>query len=299
MNQLFFTAYDNAARPLNGVPAGNVNFLPEGVRLEKAVGGAVLYLGYQINFAPEINVSIFNITGEIHFVGAQSSSALGLGVTPDNHVINSDHKFPALGQAQSIVRGSLQLSLNTASMEAIERLRGGTEPKFRIVFRGSALVYNQKAQAWDTCRLEVVPDAFELRVSRDLWIQQIRNVSPMGSVLVEIPLAVERIAPWDAVWQEADKAAASLAQGGEAGWESCVMKVRLALERMIAIDEAPGQQQKGRDQNQFQRRREIAKALHIYCSLWVHVDNEKTVCTRADAVLALSTLCALLSSRDP
>jgi hypothetical protein len=281
MNQFFFTAYDNASRPIHGVPAGNVNFLAEGVRLEKSAGGAILHLAYQISFAQEINVSIFNITGETHFVTAQWSAALGLAVTAESHVINSGHKFPGIGQAQSVVRGSLQLPLNATSVESIERLRTGNEPKFRIVFRGSALVFDQKAASWDACRFEVVPDAFELRVSRDHWIQQIRNVSPMGSVLVEIPLAVERKAPWDVVWHDVDKAAASLAHGGESGWESCVMKVRLALERMIAIDETPDQQKKGRDQNQFQRRREIAKALHTY------------------ATLALSTLCALLSSRDP
>jgi hypothetical protein len=232
-------------------------------------------------------------------VTSSSSIALGLALNPDNHIINSDHKFPGLGQAQSSIMGSLQLPLNFASVEAIENLRNGNEAKFRIVFRGSALVFNKQENFWDACALQVIPDAIELSVSRDHWVRQIRNASALGSVLVEIPLTLERKAPWDVVWQEADKAAASLAQGGEAGWESCVMKVRVALERMIAIDEMPGQQKRSRDQNQFERRIEIAKSLLAYCSLWVHVDNEKQVCTRADATLALSTLCALLASRNP
>jgi hypothetical protein len=299
MNQLSFIAYDNAPRPIGSVSAGNVSFPSEKVWLQKFAGGALLHLGYQINFVQEINVSISNITGEIYFVTPQSSVALGLATNPGNHVINSNYKFPGIGQAQSIINSSLQLPLSSAGVETIEKLRSSSEAKFRITFRGSALVFNKSERSWDACRLEIIPDAIELHVSRDHWIQQVRNVSPIGSVLVEIPLAVQRKAPWEAVWSEVDRAAASLAQGGEAGWESCVMKVRLALEQMIAIDETPEQKKKGRDQNQFQRRTEIAKALYNYCSLWVHADNEKTMCTRADAMLALSTLCALLSSRDP
>jgi hypothetical protein len=111
---------------------------------------------------------------------------------------------------------------------------------------------------------------------------------------------VSRNDPWTAVWDQLDKAAAYLTQGGEIGWEGCVAKVRQALELRMQIDKvAPGPVKADRNQDQRERLNDIAKALFHYCSLAVHADRHATRWTRADAVLVFSTLCGLLAIRDP
>ena len=303
MHQVHFIGYDLDSRPRGSQPAGTVHFPPEMVRLEKLAGGVLLNVGYTAQLNLGVCASISNVTGELHFQGKQpSSTALGIALDPESHVINTGHRFPR-GQAESMFRGCLRLPLNMAGLETIERLRGDGMAVFRLTVRGSAFVFDAAERTWDACMFQVnggMALAAQVQVNRDHWIQQVRNVSPVGSVLVEIPLAVSRDAPWNAVWDQLDKASAHLAQGGEGGWEGCVAKVRQALELRAQIDKVtPGPAKADRDRDRMERLNDVAKALFHYCSLASHTDKHVTRWTRADAVLAFSALCGLLAARDP
>lgn len=298
-----FVGYDLDTRPRGRRAAGFISLAPEMVRLEKIAGGVLLNVGYAMHLNPDLCVSISNITGDMHFQGKQpASAALGIAIDPESHVINTGYQFPH-GQIESTRRGSLRLPLCLPGLETIERLRDGGPAEFRLTVRGTAFVFNAPEKSWDACAFQVdggMALAAQVQVNRDHWNQQVRNVSPMGSVLVEIPLAATRDAPWSGIWDQLNKASAHLAQGGESGWEGCIAKVRQALELRARIDPVPsGPGKDSREQDRAERLNELAKALFHYCSLASHSDRHVTRWTRADAVLSLSTLCALLAARDP
>ncbi len=303
MYQVHLIGYDLDTRPRGRLAAGFISLAPEMVLLEKIAGGVSLNVGYTVHLNPELCVSISNVTGELHFQGRQPSSvALGIAMDPECHVINTGYQFPH-GQRESAFRGSMRLPLGLAGLEIMERLRDGGPAEFRLTMRGSAFVFNTADKSWDACMFQVDGGAAlsaQVQVNRDHWSQQVRNVSPMGSVLVEIPLAVTLDAPWSGIWDQLDKASTHLAQGGESGWEGCIAKVRQALELRAKLDNVPPALAKaGREQDRMERLNEIAKALFHYCSLALHTDKHVTRWTRADAILAFSTLCAVLAAHDP
>lgn len=300
MNSVYFTGPDNDARPRSQQAAGSLNFPGNEISLSKTADGAMLRLGYVMHLVPGVHVSISGITGEIAFLRHQSALQLGIAFDPDCYVVDTDHQFQG-GARQSIIRGQLRLPLTLGALEAAERFRDGAPPEFAITLRATAFVGNKETERFDACRLDFAPiGPIQLHADRDTWQRQIRNVSPMGSVLAEIPLAVTREAPWDRVWARLDAASANLAHGGESGSKNCVSEIRQALEAWRAIDGfnarlSPAERQKDKRQRLF----DVASALQHYCSLSVHADEHQTEWNRADAIMALSTLCALLSARNP
>ena len=302
MNQLYFTGYDNNSRPFPNQVAGHIDFPVQRVFLVRTADGAMLRLDYSITLAPGLCVSVSGITGEIGVMANQSRLALGVAIDPQCHVIHTGYKFPN-GVAQSTIKGHLQIPLSLAALEAMERLRQGSSPEFTVVMHGSVLVYDEQTKQYDLCRFQVngnSHDAVHFRADRDNWIQQVRNVSPMGSVLVEIPLAIDRTAPWNQVWERLESASANLAQGGEMGCKNCVSEVRQAIETWKQIDDFPtGVPENEKQKNKDQRLFDLAKTLFHYCSLSVHADEHRASWSRADAILALTTLRALLSVRNP
>jgi len=304
MYPVHFIAYDLAPRPRGSSSAGMVHFPPDMVRLEKMVGGASLNFGYAIHLNPGTCVNISSITADLYFQGKQPASvALGIAADPESHVIHTGYKFPQGGVINSTIRGCLRLPLNLAGLETIERLRDGEQADFHLTMRGSALILDPTEKTWDACLFQVdggMPMSAQVQVSRDLWTPQVRAVSPMGSILVEIPLATSRTPPWNAVWEQLDKAAGHLAQGGEGEWEGCIAKVRQALELRAKIEKIPqGPPKSDHDQDRRERLNGLAKALFHYSSLAVHADRHTTHWNRADAILAYSTLCAILAVQDP
>ncbi|MBW4091858.1 MAG: hypothetical protein HIU82_12245 [Proteobacteria bacterium] len=257
-------------------------------------------MSYVMHLDRGVRVTISGITAEIACRGKHPAPLpLGIATDPDCYVIDTDHEF-AGGQRQFIIRGHLRLPLTFAALEAAERCRDGEPPDFAISMHASAFAEDKQTGRYDACRLDLnEPGPILIDVDRDTWHGQIRNVSPMGSVLVEIPLVVSRNAPWDKVWARLNAAAAGLAQGGESGNKSCVNEVRQALDAWRKIDGFEASSRGGTAKGKRQRLYDSANALYHYCSLSVHADEHVESWTRADAVLALSTLCALLSARDP
>jgi hypothetical protein len=247
-----------------------------------------------------MEILISGITGEIGFVTKHSPLVLGVAVDPRCHVIHTGYQFP-IGLAESKINGYLRLPLSLAALEVMERLREGDQPKFTVILHGSVFVRDEESKLYDACRLQVDGSSdfpVQLMLDRDNWIQQMRNVAPMGSVLVEIPLAVTREPPWDRAWARLDAASANLVQGGENGCKTCVSEIRQALEAWRNIDMF-GRASADKEKDKQQRLHDIANALFHYCSLSVHADEHQSDWSRADAILALATLSTLLSVRNP
>jgi hypothetical protein len=305
MNQLHFIGYDNNSRPYPGQAAGAVSFGQE-IFLVKTAGGATLSLGYSMTLSDDLQISVSGITGEIGMVAKQSRLALGVAVDPRCHVIHTGFKFQT--GVLSTIKGYLQLPLSFSALEAVEHLRQGDPPEFTVVLHGSVFVRDKQTKLYDVCRLQVngsSDNPVQFRADRDNWIQQMRNASPIGSVLVEIPLAVERPGPWNQVWEHLKNASANLAQGGEVGWKHCASEVRQAIEVWRNIDDSflkaasSEGKLKAKEKDKEQRLHDVANALYHYCSLSVHTDEHKSSWTRTDAILALTAVCALLSVRNP
>jgi hypothetical protein len=262
----------------------------------------MLRLGYSMILSSDLHISISGITGEIGVVTGQARLALGVAVDPQCYVIHTGYKFPS-GGAQSTIKGHLRLPVSLAALEAVERLRHGAPPEFTVVLHGSVFVHDEETKLCDVCRLQIdgsSDNPVQIRADRDNWIRQMRSVSPMGSVLVEIPLPVERAEPWNHVWERLESATANLAQGGEMGCKNCVSEVRQALEAWRKIDNFQvGISKEGKRKDKEQRLHDAANALFHYCSLSVHADEHRSPWTRADAILALATVCSLLSARNP
>ena len=291
MNGLYFLACDGQSVPRPDQAAGRISFSGQEISLVKTADGASLRLGCTIELSRGLHVSMSGFTGEIGFVGRHSKIALGVGVDPECHVVRTG----------ATIKTKLWLPLSLAALETVERLRDGGPPEFTIVLRGSVFVLDEQPERWHARRLLALVDGsadIRVRADRDRWIQEVRGVSPMGSVLIEIPLAVGRASPWDQVWERLESASANLLQGGELGCKSCVSEVRQALELWRKIDEFQlGGSNRSKDKKQ--RIHDVANALSHYCSLSVHADEHTSSWTRADAILALAGLCALLSARDP
>jgi hypothetical protein len=298
---IYFTGPNNDARPQPGRAAGSLEFSDKEIFLIKTADGAVLRFAYRMQLVPGVHVLLTAITAEIGFQGKQLHHLpLGIAVDPECHVIDTDYQFPMGGLRQFILSGNLQLPLTRAALEAAERIREGEPPAFTIVLHGSAFVANKETGGYDLCRVDIAqPGPIQLRADRDVWQSQVRNASPMGSVLVEIPLAVTRDAPWDRVWARLDAASASLSQGGESGNKHCVIEVRQALDAWRKIDQFETTTTGGKQKDKGQRLRDVANALYHYFSLSAHGDEHQEEWTRAEAILALSSLCALLSARNP
>ena len=303
MSNLFFTGYDNTTRPSHNQAAGTISFSDKQVCLFRTAGGAMLRLNYSMNLYPDLHISVSGITGEIGLVAKQSHLSLGIAIDPQCYVIHTGYKFQYGAQLE--IKGNLQLPLSFAALEALERLRQGDSPEFTVVLHGSVFVHNEQTKLYDVCRLQVDGSSekpVHFRVDRDNWIQQMRNVSPMGSVLVEIPLAVERADPWCSVWERIENASANLAQGGDMGYKNCVIQVRQAIEEWRNIDDFKAGSSKDKDRNKKNKEErlfDMANDLFHYCSLSVHADEHRSSWTRSDAILALASICALLSVRNP
>jgi hypothetical protein len=300
VNPIYFTAHDNQARPTAAQAAGTFSLADRDFTLSKTAGGALLRLGYSMHLVPGVHVSLSGITAEFFFHGKhQPELPLGLATDPTCYVIDADHEFRG-GVRQFIIQGHLRLPLGLEALEAIERHRDGEVPEIAVVMNATAFVKNKEAGHYEACKLDFAsPGPIRHQLQRDAWLIQIRNVAKVGSVLVEIPLAVTRQPPWDRVWARLDAAAANLALGGESGNKSCVNEVRQALDIWRKIDGFEAGSKGGKGKDQRQRLYDIANALYHYCGLSAHADEHDTNWNRADAILSLSVLCGLLSARAP
>jgi hypothetical protein len=190
-----------------------------------------------------------------------------------------------------------------AVLAEYERLRNGNPPHFRVrVFGDIALQLPTSQPGLETM---TAPRRFwgndELDYPAELWANCLRSLCFTDIVMLEIPIADEAPPGFETVWQQIRIARDLLMRGGPFAWESCGMAVRQALEAWEQVSPATGsQRQDGRHATKLERLYRLRASLQYYVGYAAHNqhDNEPAW-TREDALLAITTLCALLTARKP
>jgi hypothetical protein len=190
----------------------------------------------------------------------------------------------------------------------IEKLRSGTGPKLRLVcFAEACWVYFQE-RGGTSDMIRGAPDRV-YGVSRvaypiEAWVEHMNAIGAIGNVLVDMPVPANCPPGWNDIFDGLDEARRNLARGGEDGWKSCVVAVRLAFEKWRALEPEsfgigwPAANQQQRMQWSKEERAEAMRyQAYQYAHLSAHSHAQRW--RREDAILAFTTLAALLAARHP
>ncbi len=245
---------------------------------------------------------ISNIRGSI-FLDGIPGNAIQVGQFRDDSFYQS-YRTENPG-ADHTTQGHADWYCSFAEMALIEKSRDGREPKFQVelwVELSYLLPINHPRHEVRT-ESKIIFGRTEIVYPKEIWISRLRSANALENVLVEIPLPSTPPSPWDEVWEPLISARRAIEEGGETAWKACVTEVRTALEKWRKIepeDQGPGSKsQPGnvQDRTKKQRLDNLRWHLHHCTHFWVH--NPAAECTRADALLMLATLSALLAQRNP
>jgi hypothetical protein len=186
-----------------------------------------------------------------------------------------------------------------------EKLRAGREPRFYLTISGDIRYILPGQAGREPCS---VPHPFfqsgEVVYSRDVWTKMLRDLNLGDAILLEIPFRSDPPSGWEAVWGALSDARDLFDKGGSTGWNGCVSQVRLALERWQEIekeDQGPGWQRPQPSDLQSRTKSQRTDNLRWHLIQWAHLapHTKADEWTRDDAILALSTVRALLAVRNP
>jgi hypothetical protein len=186
-----------------------------------------------------------------------------------------------------------------------ERMRAGKEPHFRFAVSGDIHHVFPGDGGKD---LYSVPTVFyqwgEISYSRDTWLRTIKELSIQDFVVLEIPFLADPPNAWEPVWHALRDARDSFEKGGSTGWKNSVTSVRLALEEWQKIekeDQGSGWQRPPIQdlQNRTKEQRIDNIRWHLIQLAHYAAHTRADEWTKDDALLALSTLCALIAVRKP
>ena len=189
-----------------------------------------------------------------------------------------------------------------AAFSFYERLREGREPKFRLTVSGDIRYLLAPPGASPTGREPCsIAKPFHQGVgvgySQRIWTKMMRDLNLGDSVLVEIPFSSDPPTGWEPVWDALRDARDSFDKGGSTGWKGTATSVRLALEewrKIEAEDKGPTDLYK---RTKSQRTDNIRWQLMQLAHFSAHTKADEW--TRDDALLLLSSVCALLAVRKP
>lgn len=137
----------------------------------------------------------------------------------------------------------------------------------------------------------------EIGYSQKAWTDMLRDLNVRDAVLVEIPFDSNPPSGWEPVWQAVRDALDSFDAGGSTGWRNCVASVRHALEEWRNIEKEDQGPSDLKSRTKTQRIDNIRWHLIQLAHYAAHTKADEW--TRDDALLALSTLSALLAVRKP
>jgi hypothetical protein len=187
-----------------------------------------------------------------------------------------------------------------------ERLRNGREIKFSTTMSGNVHYILDGRVGQEPLSM---PQWFQshggIVYPKTSWTKMLRDLNLRDAILVEIPFPSNVPKGWESVWAALREARDCFDQGGTSGWNGCVGRVRLALERWRKINgEAedlagwnppPSANLRTRSK---QQRYDVLRWHLIQCA---HLAPHMTAAnwTRDDALVAISALCSLLAVRNP
>jgi hypothetical protein len=188
-----------------------------------------------------------------------------------------------------------------------ERIREGKEPSFQVKLTGSMRrlfpVRNGQSHEFQFASFPADPinEQTVVHYSREAWTSTLRQLRFLDSFVVEIPYPSDPPAKdWDEVWSALRDARNAFDQGGSTGWRGAATHVRHALEKWQEIQGEEvdlGQNLPPKQRSKKQRTDNLRWHLYQLAHLSAHSGADEW--RREDAMLLLSTVCALLGVRKP
>ncbi len=185
-----------------------------------------------------------------------------------------------------------------SALAVYEKIRTGSEALFHVRVSGDIRIILPGQPGKEPCSIPLSFTNYgEVRYSREVWTNTLRQLNLQDAVLVEIPFRSEPPNGWEPVWQALRDARDSFDAGGSTGWKNTITSVRLALEewRKIEIED--------KGPNEIQQRTKLQRSdnirWHLIQLAHYAAHSKADEWTRDDALLMLSTLCALLNVRKP
>ena len=188
--------------------------------------------------------------------------------------------------------------LTLQAFAVYESIRAGGEPQFHVMLTGD-IRYVLAGQGWkEACSIAspFTQHGF-IKYSRDAWTTMLRELKVQDTVLIEIPFPSDPPSGWEPVWHALRDALDSFDTGGSTGWKNCVASVRLALEEWRNIEKEDQGPNDLKSRTRVQRMDALRWTFMQYAHFAPHTRADEW--TRDDALLALSTLSALLAVRKP
>ena len=203
-----------------------------------------------------------------------------------------DREFPA----------NLEWRGTLAALANYERLRDGRPVSMQVWCAGQ--VHLLSFTPGQPLKLDFAPFRFhgqeQLRITTESWTNALRALGVIDLVLVHIPVPTCTSDLMTPVWTAVQTARDDFAAGGATGWRSCGIHIREALtdwEGIEKLDTGKGIQDK-KVLTKSQRLDNLRYYLREFTHIAGHPDPAVAkTWTRDDALLALSTACALLNAR--
>lgn len=193
-----------------------------------------------------------------------------------------------------------------AALAFYERLRAGRPPCFAVAISGDiryVLPDGEPGREPVSVAIQFHQQA-EVQYSRDAWVTMMRSLNLFDAIVVEIPFPSDPPTGWDSIWSAVREARDAFDSGNASGWNGCVSKVRFALEEWQKIEKenpGPGWSTPSVADRQARTKEQRLDALRWHLLQTAHLAHHSTNSdwSRDDALLALSTLTALLAVRKP
>lgn len=192
-----------------------------------------------------------------------------------------------------------------AALIFYERLRDGKEPSFQVTVTGKLYFLLPAGPDQQTRTApSIFQDSGTVAYSRESWVNTLRQLNMHDAVIAEIPFPAAPPNGWEPVWSALRDARNGFDTGGSTGWRNCVGSVRLALEEWQKTEKeecGPGGVNASHTERTARDKRQRAEFLRWSLLQYAHYGPHTNAdgWTRDDALLALSSFCALIAIRNP
>lgn len=284
----------------NSLMVGSIAFLP----VSAAFPNRRTASGFQISFPARVTFPARQPGSDPLLVESLSARFEASGNGTEIGVMRFSEPFVS-GTSDRIIQFVWESGFDALAF--YERIREGREPSFQIMLAGSMRrlfpVTNNQNYEFQFASFPADPfyEQTVIHYSREAWTNTLRQLGFRDSFVVEIPYPSDPPAnDWDEVWSALQDARNAFDKGGTTGWKGASTSIRLALEAWRKIEgEKPGpgwQQPKLEDIKTWTKEERLdGIRWHVMNLANYAAHTGADTWTRDDAMLMLSTLCALLA----
>jgi hypothetical protein len=284
---------------LNNIIVGSIETARHAPTAEPTIGGFNLTIPITIRLAPTGNPPLYPMVSHLR----ATININACGIKQEIGTCSSPHLFTSASTSYDIA-ASLHWRGTLETLAAFEQQRNGEPLIFSLQISGHITLLT--FTPGETFQLTSPPQAFHgqelLTISTEAWASILQTLRIIDLILVQIPLATTTAAQMTRVWNALQAARKDFTSGGETAWRAAGVHIREALSAWQ--DAAPpdtGNYPKDRSaMTKDQRLDQLRQSLREFTHLAGHPDPMlATSWTRDDALLALSTISALLNAKKP